>query len=99
MDYFRTDCIKSYFEIVALVNKGNRKINEQTEAKFFIEQDKLFLGINEKQKVQLCKKEVLWVPSGSGHNELEQFVCRLLREENMSKLDEIIKRNLFKLTE
>lgn len=97
MDYFRTDCIKSYFQIVELVNKGNRLVNEQTEAKFFIEQKKLFLGINDVQKFLLCRKNEFWIPAGSAHNELEQFICKLLRDPNIVDIDKFIKRNLFKL--
>jgi hypothetical protein len=100
MDYFRTDCIKSYFEIVALVNKGNKVVNEQTEALFFIEQDKLFLGINTKQKVYLCYKEDFWYPGKeSRHAELERFISKLLNysEPGISELNSEIKRNLFKL--
>lgn len=99
MDFFRTDCIKSYFEIVALVNKGNKKVNEQTEAKFFIYQNKLFLGINEKQKIQLCAKKRQWAPANSGYEELEHFICQLLNNIDLDAVDlnDFIKRNLFKL--
>lgn len=101
MDYFRTDCIKSYFEIVALVNKGNRKVNEQTEAKFFIDQDRLFLGVNDKQKFQLCEFKQGWFPARSGHDELERFICRLLIniDPGVGDLNIFIKSNLFKLPE
>lgn len=99
MDYFRTDCIKSYFEIVALVNGGNRKLNEQTEAKFFIYQNKLFLGISDTQKFLLCEKKKFWMPSGSSHDELEQFICILLRDPNVLDVDKMIKSSLFKLPE
>lgn len=100
MDYFHTDCIKSYFEIVALVNRGNKFVNEQTEALFFIDQSKLFLGVNFQQKVYLCNKDEYWYPGRqSGHDALELFVSRLLNhpEPISSNLNVHIKRNLFKL--
>lgn len=86
---------------MALVNKGNRKVNEQTEAKFFIKEDRLFLGINDKQNFLLCKKDEFWLPSGSLHDELEQFICRLLRDRDpsASDLNEFVKRSLFKFSE
>ncbi len=102
MDYFRTDCIKSYFEIVAFVNKGNKTINEQTEAKFFIKEDILFLGINEQQKFQLCLYSRIWLPTrGTGHDELKNFICEIMRKlnPNLSELNSIIKAELFKLSD
>lgn len=102
MDYFRTDCIKSYFELVALVNKGNRVINEQTEAKFFINDKKLFLGINDKQKICLSIKSKQWyVGANSGHVELERFLCRLLNGNKtyLPDLNSFIKAKLFGLSD
>lgn len=100
MDYFRTDCIKSYFEIVALVNKGNKFVNEQTDALFFIEQDKLFLGISTQQKLYLCYRDFFWYPGHeSGHEQLELFMSKLLNDPRPINLDlnSHIKRSLFKL--
>lgn len=99
MDYFHTDCIKSYFEIVAVINRGNRFLNEQTEAQFFIEDKKLYLGVNTTQKYLLCIYDKYWKSSGSVHAELEIFICKLLRDMKPSAIDinEYIKRNLFHL--
>jgi len=99
MDYFRTDCIKSYFELVALVNKGNRVINEQTKASFFISGE-LFIGIDEKQKILLCKYQNQWFPSEiSNHDQLEKFICNVLNSRRIQsgEVDELIKAELFKL--
>lgn len=99
MDYFRTDCIKSYFELVAMVNKGNRIINEQTEARFFIIDEILFLGINQNQKIQLCKRINHWFPSDhSGHENLEIFNCRVLNRFKIvsGDVNQLIKAELFK---
>ncbi|AZZ37790.1 hypothetical protein CIK05_13605 [Bdellovibrio sp. qaytius] len=101
MDYFRTDCIKSYFELVALVNKGNKIINEQTEAVFFIKEGRLFLGVSEKQKMLLCyEKNMRWLPDESGpHGELKSFIASLINAGLPTTLDvnKLIKENLFKL--
>lgn len=102
MDYFRTDCIKSYFEIVALVNKGNKVINEQTEAVFFIKDKKLFLGVNEHQKFCLCIKEHYWrTENEPGHDELKYFLVKLLNNPSTdhSNLNNVIKSHLFKLSD
>lgn len=99
MDYFRTDCIKSYFELVAFVNKGNRVINEQTEARFFIIADRLFLGIDPTQKVLLCKRPNYWFPENStAHEKFEKFVCRVLNTNKIvsGDVDRLIKSQLFK---
>lgn len=99
MDYFRTDCIKSYFELVALVNKGNRIINEQTEAKFFIIEEILFLGIDQTQKIQLCKRKDHWYPcKNSGHENFEKFNCQVLNRFKIvsGEVNQLIKSELFK---
>lgn len=99
MDYFRTDCIKSYFELVALVNKGNRIINEQTEAKFFIVGEAMFLGINQTQKIQLCKRTNHWYPSNvSGHTNFEKFNSQILNRFKIvsGEVNQLIKTELFK---
>ena len=100
MDYFRTDCIKSYFELVALVNRGNRVINEQTEARFFIDDGKLFLGIDKTQKIQLCKRtNHYWYPSDhSGHVNFEKFNCQVLNRFKIvsGEINQLIKSELFK---
>lgn len=101
MDYFRTDCIKSYFEIVVLVNNGNHRVNEQTEAKFFINGENLLLGIDKNQKLHLCRKKVnRWYSAGSsGHESLEKFICDLLNKNRIlaGDVDRLIKTELFKL--
>lgn len=102
MDYFRADCIKSYFEIVALVNKGNKIVNEQTEAKFFIADEKLYLGINSQQKIYLCKRVNYWLRgTNSGHTSLEMFICKVLNTNKIvsGNVDTLIKSELFKLSD
>lgn len=102
MDYFRTDCIKSYFEIVALVNKGNRVVNEQTEAVFFIKDNKLFLGVNDQRKFCLCYKDHFWLPEKEfGHFELKSFIIKQLNKRifDDSEINRLIKENLFKLSD
>lgn len=100
MDLDRTDCIKSYFQIVALVNGGNRIINEQTEAKFFIADGVLYLGVNERQKLRLVYRKKYWMQSGtSGHEIFEKFVCKILNNAKIisGDVDRLIKSELFKL--
>ncbi|MCM2354349.1 MAG: hypothetical protein NDI63_12095 [Pseudobdellovibrio sp.] len=100
MDYFRTDCVKSYFEIVALVNKGNKFVNEQTEAKFFITGENLFLGIDHSQKLHLCRKTNHWYPAGSfRHQSLEELICGVLNKYKIisGDVNQLIKTELFKL--
>lgn len=100
MDYFRTDCIKSYFELVALVNKGNRVINEQTEVLFFILDAKLYLGIDSRQKILLCERANHWYPKRtSGHEPLEKLICGVLNTNRIvsGDVNRLIKNDLFKL--
>ncbi len=99
MDFTRTDCIKSYFELVALVNKGNRVVNEQTHASFFIDEGNLFIGIDKNQKFYLCKHKEYWLRGNSKHTELEAFICKYLNTLKIKSgpVDDLIKRELFKL--
>lgn len=98
IDYERTDCIKSYFEIVALVNKGNRVINEQTEAKFFMKVNSLFLGVNDDQKYLLCTyNRQRWFPYGDDHERLKEFVAEVINQGKVDDINTIIKTALFKL--
>lgn len=98
MDFTRTDCIKSYFEIVALVNKGNRVINEQTEAKFFIKVNSLFLGVNDDQKYLLCiYNRQRWYPFGDAHHSLKEVVAEIMNQGAVEGINTTIKSALFKL--
>lgn len=103
MDYFRTDCIKSYFEIVALVNKGNKAVNEQTEAKFFIVDNRLYLGIDEKQKALVNRfvNNHWYSTEESAHENLEYFISRILNKNHIKSgnVNGLIKAELFKLSE
>ena len=98
MDFTRTDCIKSYFEIVALVNKGNRVINEQTEAKFFMKVNSLFLGVNDDQKYLLCyNNKRQWFIHGDDHEYLKKFVANIMNQGKADDINATIKSALFKL--
>lgn len=103
MDYFRTDCLKSYFEIVALVNKGNKVVNEQTEVKFFILDNMLYLGIDEKQKVLVNRfvNNYWYSTEQSAHENLEYFISKILNKNRIKsgKVDRLIKSELFKLSD
>lgn len=101
INFERTDCIKSYFELVAMVNKGNRVINEPTQVSFFIEDRQLFIGISRKQKIVLCKRTLHhWTRAGNlRHEGLEAFLCIQLNGNKIvsGNIDEFLKRELFKL--
>lgn len=101
INYDRTDCIKSYFDLVVLLNKGNKFVNEQTKASFSISDMKLFIGIDHRQKIYLCKyNDRYWKAGGfSGHHKLEFLICKILNAHKMSsgEIDELIKAELFKI--
>lgn len=85
---------------MALVNKGNKVINEQTEAAFFIMDRELFLGIDKKQKVVLCIERGWWYPKkSSGHSNFENFICKVLNTNKIisGDVNRLIKYELFKL--
>ena len=82
-----------YIQLVNKLNLGNNLENEVTSEYFFIDRTfrdkyKLFMALNKMQKKLLCESadDVLWFPAYfSGFDELEKFICVLLRGKKVSE--------------
>ena len=98
MDFFRTDCIKSYFEILRQLGEGQNASN----ATFFVEIDKLYLGTSAHRKYSLSQFKQFWLPINNvGHENLEKLCSNVLNQiTDFSKgVDSEIRTELFRLVD
>jgi len=98
MDFFRTDCIKSYFEILRELGEGKNASN----ATFFVEMNKLYLGTSANRKYSLSQLKQYWLPMNNiGHENLEKLCSNVLNHiTDFSKgVDLAIKTELFRLVD
>ncbi len=94
---------QQFFELMNLLNKSNKTINETTEFIFFIEQDKLYFGQSSGQKflISVYQKSKNWISAEYSHfTELEEFISVVLNENASNNVDinKILKESLFQMS-
>lgn len=96
---------EEYFELLRLLNKSNKTKNEVTKLTFIVEssdkyQGMLYASISKDQKVLLCtQSDKILRPAGySGYDNLETFICNIVKSIFEKNITEIILRNLFKMS-
>ena len=102
-NWFAMDKAKEeYFELLRQLNKSNKTTNEVTKLSFIVEnsdkyQGVLYASISKDQKVLLCtQSDKILRPAGySGYDDLETFICNIVKSIFEQNITEIILRNLF----
>ncbi len=91
---------QQYFELVNLLNKSNKAKNQTTDFNFFIEDNRLYFGLPNQQRLLIAIRNATtkWsVARATKLFELEDFITHLLNVElsDVNQVNELIKSSLF----
>ncbi len=92
---------RQYFELINLLNKSNKTKNEVTDFEFFIENNRLYFGQKNRQRLIIANRVsgALWREACIiEQSELEEFIVLLLNKkiQNVDSINNLIKSSLFK---
>jgi hypothetical protein len=97
MDYSRTDCIKSYFQILRELGEGT----SATDVKFVVEGTNLLMAAKGGKRRLLCEKRLasMWLAYDFfSHHQFKMLVAKVGNENpQLIDITDVVKLVLFKL--